>query len=87
MSATPRTDAAKWTENGDRNIKVVLARFSEKLEQELTEAMKRAIAAEKALCDLWPFASEDYYPECATEPYRAVMEAARAIVEARKEGV
>lgn len=85
MSATPRTDdEAKLCQTG----LWVPTSFAEQLEQELSGAMTRAQSSEKALCALWRYMKRDYYhPECATEPYRAAMEAARAIVEARKDGV
>ncbi len=42
--------------------------------------MNEDLPAFRALADLMPFVLEDYYPDMATAPFRAAVEAAKAVI-------
>lgn len=75
-SDTPRTDWAEavWSDTIPANhLPSVDAEFCRKLERESDRRLK-------ILRDLMPFVLEGYYPECATQEFKAAVEAAKAEV-------
>lgn len=70
-TATPICDKHEWdTVDGYGQVPVEIARELEIEGRKLRQC----------LTDLMPFVLEDYYPNCATAPYKAAVENAKAIL-------